>query len=180
MEHYNYQQSLHLIWDKAVKLYAEGERQASRMFSGEELDFLRSIGMSAQEMYDFAEDFNDGGEPDFTTVAMIQEVRREYFFEIQGGHPSQERLDPSTLPPKDQELGGIVWLPRIIEKARTKLRGELDPDTMYSCGGDRRFLRDNDIHPAEFLQLVWRNWNSPEAITQWVTRRRESVGAASS
>jgi hypothetical protein len=26
---------------------------------------------------------------------------------------------------------------------------------MYSCGGDRAFLHQHDIHPADFLRVVW-------------------------
>jgi hypothetical protein len=26
---------------------------------------------------------------------------------------------------------------------------------MYGCGGDRRFLKEHDIHPADFLRMVW-------------------------
>ena len=48
------------------------------------------------------------------------------------------------------------YLPRILKKARHKLRGELDPDIMFGCGGDRNFLSSHgDIHPADFLRNVW-------------------------
>ena len=43
---------------------------------------------------------------------------------------------------------------------------------MYSCGGDRRFLRTNDILAAEFLSLVWRNEHNDAAIIDWVVKRR--------
>jgi hypothetical protein len=26
---------------------------------------------------------------------------------------------------------------------------------MYGCAGDRRFLKEHDIHPADFLRAVW-------------------------
>jgi hypothetical protein len=26
---------------------------------------------------------------------------------------------------------------------------------MYCCGGDRKFLREHGIHPADFLRHVW-------------------------
>ena len=35
-------------------------------------------------------------------------------------------------------IDGIAWLPRILVKARLKLRGEMPADLMYGCGGDRQ------------------------------------------
>ena len=42
---------------------------------------------------------------------------------------------------------------------------------MYSCGGDRNFFRTHDIHPAEFLTLVWRNGDNDAATIDWVVWR---------
>lgn len=171
MNHYNYQKTLQAVWQKAVDLYRQGNQDGSTYFDDGELAFLASIGANAQELFDFAEDFVVGGEPDFTTVAMIHDVRRSYFREVQNDLASGKMLDPSTLPPKDAEAGGIRWLPRIIRKAKAKLRGELDPGSMYSCGGDRRFLKENDIHAAEFLRVVWANEDDDQAIIDWVVKR---------
>jgi hypothetical protein len=98
-------------------------------------------------------------------------VRRAYLREVQKGTTSQKMLDPDSLPDKDSSAKGIRWLPRIIPKAKAKLRGELHPDVMYCCGGDRRFLRENDIHPAEFLRIVWQNEDDDKAIINWVVKR---------
>jgi len=43
---------------------------------------------------------------------------------------------------------------------------------MYSCGGDRAFFQEHNIHPAEFLSLVWRNENNDAAIVDWVLHRQ--------
>ena len=171
MKNYSYQKTLHAIWQKSVDLYQDGNRDSGTYFNAEETSFLTSIGANAQEMYDFAEDFVDGGDPDFTTVAMIHDVRRAYLLEAQNGKSSEEMLDPTTLPAMDSQAEGIRWLPRIIPKAKAKLRGELHPDVMYSCGGDRNFLSTNDIHPAEFLRVVWENENNDQGIIDWVTKR---------
>ena len=56
---------------------------------------------------------------------MIHEQRKDYFWEFQNKVPSSNMLNPSDLPAKTEEIEGIVWLPRIIPKARAKLRGEL-------------------------------------------------------
>jgi hypothetical protein len=51
-------------------------------------------------------------------------------------------------------VDGIAWLPRLIAKARLKLRGEMPPDLMYGCGGDRPFLRSVNLTLPQFLELV--------------------------
>ena len=105
---------------------------------------------------------------------MICEARRDYFFTTQKAQPSDARLDPATLPPKDASLRGINWLPRIIPKAIAKLRGELPDEIMYNCGGDRRFFKANNIHPAEFLRVAWAYQDNIDKIIDWVQSRRPS------
>jgi hypothetical protein len=70
----------------------------------------------------------------------------------------------SALPAKSAAVDGIAWLPRLIVKARIKLRGEMDPDLMYGCGGDRPFLRQHGMTLAQFLQLVWDKGDDDRAI----------------
>ena len=171
MKHYDYQKKLQAVWQKAVDLYRSGNEDGSSYFNDDESNFLTSIGANVQEIFDFAEDYVQGGEPDFTTVAMIHDVRRAYLREVQNGNASDEVLDPASLPDRDDEARGIRWLPRIIPKAKAKLRGELHPDIMYSCGGDRNFLKSNDIHAAEFLRIVWENESDDQAIIDWVAKR---------
>lgn len=177
MKHYDYQKKLNKIWEKAVTLYKNKKRGANTYFTKTEQAFLDSIGATSQEIYDFAEDYVHDGEPDFTTMAMIHDVRRSYFLEKQKGKHSSHELVQDNLPPKEKKIRGIVWLPRIIEKAKSKLRGELDPDTMYDCGGDRRFFKANDVHPAEFLRVVWKYDNNKKAIINWVASRSKSSKA---
>lgn len=171
MSNYDYTSRLSAVWEKAVKLYGKGQRGSGTYFERPETLFLAEIGVTPQEIYDFAEDFNNGGEPDFATFAAVHDIRRAYFLEVQKGKPSKKVLDPATLPPKDAELAGIRWLPRFIAKAKAKLRGEMHSDIMYGCGGDRNFLRTNDIHLAEFLRVVWKNEKDDDAIVAWVKAR---------
>ncbi|WP_309384200.1 DUF5069 domain-containing protein [Cerasicoccus frondis] len=170
MKHYNYHAHLKTLWQKAVDAYAAGNRDAATYFTDGETQWLADNGVTPQELYDFAEDFNAVGDPDFTTFAMITDVRRSYFKNQMKGQKSGKQIDPAKLPAKDSEADGIVWLPRIIAKARAKLRGELDPDTMYSCPGDRKFLQRHDIHPAQFLKVVADHFDDDSAIVQWVKR----------
>jgi hypothetical protein len=86
------------------------------------------------------------------------------------GGKSDRVLDPASLPAKTSEVDGIVWLPRILAKARAKLRGELDPNTMYCCGGDRAFLKRHDIAPADFLRAVWAAGDDDTRVIDYVKR----------
>ncbi|MDK3159605.1 DUF5069 domain-containing protein [Kamptonema cortianum] len=175
MKNYDYQKQLVEVWNTAVEQYGKGNRDANAFFTGAQIAFLGSIGLNAREVYDFAEDYHNGQEPDLATFLMVHDIRRAYFLEVQKGIPSgKKKVAPGDLPAKTDEVGGIVWLPRIIPKAFAKLRGEMDPELMYGCGGDRRFFRENDIHPAEFLRVAWANESSPEKIIDWVEKRRAS------
>jgi hypothetical protein len=168
----DFQKELVRIWENAVGLYREGHQSADSFPIGEELPFLESIGLNRMDVFDFAEDWVREGTPDLATFLLIHEQRRDYFIETQKGKPSGITLDSSTLPAKSEEIKGIRWLPRIIPKARAKLRGELPPDTMFCCGGDRNFFQENDIHPAEFLRIVKRAEHNDQAIADWVVARK--------
>jgi len=143
------------LYDQAVDRFEHGHRGPETVVGPEALAFLDSIGTSAQELYDFVEDWVEDGEPDFDTVAAVTDVRRAYFLTVQKGTPSDTVIPSASLPSGYAELGGYRWLPRIIAKARAKLRGELAPDIMFGCGADRPFLRSVNMEPAEFLHTVW-------------------------
>ncbi|MEO0510693.1 MAG: DUF5069 domain-containing protein [Verrucomicrobiota bacterium] len=172
MNHYNYQTSLKQIWTDAVAKYEAGNREPENYFDEDTLADLASVGLNTMDVYDYAEDYVSGGEPDFETFLMVCEARRDYFFTEQKGELSSNRLDSLTLPAKSEAIEGIVWLPRIMPKALAKLRGELPPETMYGCGGDRRFFKENSIHPAEFLRASWAYQDEPERLIKWVLARR--------
>jgi hypothetical protein len=171
MKHYDFPGMLHAAWDKACALYAKGQRGADSYFGAGELAFLAANGITPQHLYDYAEDFTGAGEPFWDTALAIELVRRDYFLNAQGGKVSGVVLDETQLPAKTDAIRGIEWLPRIIPKARAKLRGELPASLMYCCGGDRRFFKAHDIHPAEFLTLLWRNEHDNDAIVDWVVQR---------
>ncbi len=171
MKHYDFAEQLGELYDKAGQLYATGQRGADTYFNATESAFLAANGLSAQNLYDYAEDDTGGGEPGWDKALAIEMVRRDYFLNVQGGKPSSRVLDEAKMPAKTDAIQGIEWLPRIIPKAKAKLRGELPSSLMYCCGGDRRFFQEHDIHPAEFLSLVWRQENNDAAIVDWVVRR---------
>lgn len=177
MKHYDFADRFRAVYDKAVQQYAAGQRGAERFFNAEEKTFLAANGLHSQHLYDYAEDHNNGGEPGYDRALAIELIRRDYFLNAQHGKASTRMLDESSLPPKDAAVQGISWLPRIIPKTKAKLRGELPPTLMYSCGGDRRFFKEHDIHPAEFLSLVWRHENDDAGIIAWVVQRSRAQSA---
>lgn len=174
MTHYEFHKRFREVYDRALAAYAKGCREAATLLAHGDLEFLASIGSRAQDLFDYAEDAANYGEPDFETALLVQAVRRDYFLHVQRGKPSAVVLDLDTMPAKTDAIRGIEWLPRIIPKTKAKLRGELPASLMYGCGGDRRFFKQHDIHPAEFLGLVWTHENDDSAIIDWVERRSKT------
>jgi hypothetical protein len=172
MSHYTFAEEFHALYDRAVTLYAGGQRGAGTYFDAGAAAFLAATGVGAQALYDYAEDQVGGGEPGWDKAIAIESIRRDYFLNVQGGKPSAAVLDEARMPGKDDEIKGIGWLPRLIPKAKAKLRGELPASLMYCCGGDRRFFKEHDINPAEFLSLVWRHEHNDAAIVDWVVHHR--------
>ena len=159
------------IYEQAVHRFEQGRRGPEQVVGREALAFLDSIGASAQELYDFVEDWVEDDEPDFETVAAITNVRRTYFLTVQEGKPSNTVIPSATLPSGYAKLGEYRWLPRIIAKARAKLRGELAPDIMFGCGADRPFLRSVNMEPDEFLKTVWDAGTDDRAILDAVQKK---------
>jgi hypothetical protein len=172
--HYHFTRDFHAMHQHAVDLYARGQREAHTFFDERQHAFLSSNGLTAQHLYDYAEDFVASGEPDCDQALAIELVRRDYFLNKQKGIPSTTVLDEASLPAKSAAVAGIEWLPRLIPKARAKLRGELPSSLMYCCGGDRRFFKQHDILPAEFLSLLWRQEHDDQAVIAWVAARSKS------
>ncbi len=155
MDNYNWPKQFRELFEDGLDAYRAGQRAAAAMFNEVQRQFLDELGATAQEIFDFVEDTFHGGEPGFETTLLITATRREYFLNVQKGKRSPRVIDMDALPGKNAQLGGIEWLPRIIEKARAKLRGEMPPELMYGCGGDRAFLSEHGIHAADFLREVW-------------------------
>lgn len=171
MKHYDFADKFRALYDKAVKTYAAGQSDQAIYFTADEQAYLAANGISVQTMYDYAEDHQGYGEPGYDRALAIETVRRDYFINVQQGKPSTVVLDVAKMPAKTDAVKGIEWLPRLIPKTKAKLRGELPTSLMYSCGGDRNFFRTHDIHPAEFLSLIWRNGNNDAATIDWVVKR---------
>jgi hypothetical protein len=171
MHHYDYQENFKRLFDKAVTLYGKGNHDKDTYFNSDDSAFIAANGWRIQDFFDYAEDLIHHNDPSYEIAQSIEQVRREYFFRIQKEIASDERISSSDLPGKSKALDGIVWLPRILPKARAKLLGQLPEETMYCCGGDRHFLQTHDIHPAEFLRVVWANLDSDAGIVEFVKSR---------
>jgi hypothetical protein len=145
------------LFDRCVAAYRAGNHDFESYYTPADLEFLRKIGSQKREFFDFVEDFCEDNAPSPSTALLVAAVRRDYFLTVQKGVPCEERLlTRDDVPTFGEDLEGIHYLPRILAKARAKLRGTLDPDLMFGCGGDRNFLRKHgNLHPADFLRQVW-------------------------
>ena len=165
---YRWHHELKQLFVLALERYRAGERDPRRYFTVDQIDYLASIGLTPQELFDFAEDHSKAGEPDWETVLLISAARRDYLLTVQNGVASTKTISMDDLPPKDEELGGIPWLARAIAKAEAKLRGEMPADLMYDCGGDRNFFREHGLHPADFLRNVWSANGDRDKVLEYV------------
>lgn len=168
MSNFNWETTFLDLFDRCLARYRGGDTDVAGYYDEADQKFLKSIGYKPVEFFDYVEDIGDGAEISPATAVMIAAVRRDFLATELDGKLSDHEIKPSELTPKDGELGGIRWLPRIIEKAEGKLRGELDPDIMYCCGGDRAFLSEHDIHPADFLRVVWASKGDRDYVLNYV------------
>jgi hypothetical protein len=170
MNNYLWTETFRQTYDHAVAQYRAGNRAPAAFFDADQAAFLTGIGYTAQELYDFAEDAVKYGEPSFADALLIASVRRDYFLIVQKGRVAGQQIRMADLPPKDAAVAGFAWLPRLIAKARAKLRGEMPAELMYGCGGDRNFLKSVNIHPADFLRHVWAAGADDAPIIEFVRR----------
>lgn len=161
------------LFRRCLSCYQGGNLDFMSYFTKGDLRFLTSIGYQPRELFDFVEDLGDEGEPSESTALLVASVRRDYFLTIQKGVTSDRRISRSDIPAFGEAFDGIAYLPRVFAKANAKLRGELDPDLMFGCGGDRKFFSDHgEIHPADFLRQVWAASGDLSKVAEFV---RESV-----
>jgi hypothetical protein len=160
------------LFNRCVSTYQGGNHDFKTYYTSDDLEFIQSIGCKPREFFDFVEDFCEENEPSISTALLVAGVRRDYYLTIQKRKSSEKNLTASDIPTFGEELNGMTHLPRILRKARAKLRGELDPDLMYGCGGDRNFFsKHGGIHPADFLREVWAGGSDDQKIADWVKQQ---------
>lgn len=150
----DWQTQFRQTYDRGVAAWREGRDSPATMFTAEDAGFLATIGCTPQELFDFVDDGQGYGEPDFATALAVAAIRRDHFLNVLHGRSAGQRISIEDLPAKTAAVDGIVWLPRLIEKARAKLRGEMPDELMYGCGGDRQCFREIKMTMPAFLELV--------------------------
>lgn len=159
------------LFDHCTTLYRRGNRNFKTYYDGAAQNLLGEIGYAPREFFDFVEDHGEFGNPSSSTALLVAAVRRDYFQVVMDGKDGLRNVTSDDVPSRGEELGGIPYLPRILAKARAKLRGDLDPDIMFGCGGDRGFLaRVGGIHPADFLRRVWAVGEDDQKIVEWLRK----------
>jgi len=170
----DWQAAFRSVHDRGTAAWKAGRKSPATMFDHADAAFLATIGCTRQELFDFVDDSQRYGEPDFATALSVAALRRDYFLDVLKGRSTSRIATMESLPPKAAQVDGIAWLPRIIVKARLKLRGEMPDDLMYGCGGDRDFLRRMKMTQAQFLELVWRHGDDDRAIVGAVKQSHAS------
>ena len=157
------------LFDRCFARYQSGDNDFSAYYSEEDLAYLAGIGYKPRELFDFVEDLGDAEEPSRSTALLVAAVRRDYFLVVQNSEHSSLEVTSKDVPGHGDKLEGMSYLPRLIAKARHKLRGELDPDLMFCCGGDRSFFKEHgEIPPADFLRQVWAAEDDDAKIAAYV------------
>ena len=111
------------LFERVADAYRKGDFDYETGYSAEDVAFLESIGCKKRELFDFVEDFVDEGEPTLGTALLVAAVRRDFFLVDQKGEISGISIKRDELPNFGEELDGMAYLPRILVKARAKLRG---------------------------------------------------------
>ena len=157
------------LFDRCVKRYQSGDKDFTGYYNAADSALLEEIGYKPREFFDFVEDYCEEGTPSPSTALLVAAARRDYFQVVMKGKPGEKELTRDDVPTFGDELDGIPYLPRILAKAKAKLRGELDPDLMYGCGGDRIFLQKNgELNLADFLRQVWAADGDDAKVLAWI------------
>lgn len=127
----DWRRQFHDLFFKGVERHKEGLQSPEGMFEGDEPAFLKSIGCSTQELFDFCDDYVNWDDVIYEHVEELQAVRYQHFVRELDSQPADFRMEMNEFPSKTDEIEGIAWLPRLIVKARAKLAGNLPADLMY-------------------------------------------------
>jgi len=157
------------LFKRCIKRYKNGDKDYANYYDDEDMSLLVSMGYRTREFFDFVEDYCEEGEPSISTALLVAAVRRDYFAVVMERRVRKPTVNRENIPSSGEDFDDIHYLPRILAKARGKLKGELDPDIMFGCGGDRKFLRENgNIPMADFLRRVWAAGDDDAEVAEWV------------
>jgi hypothetical protein len=161
------------LYNRTLTRMRAGERNLGRLFTEADRSFLASIGSKPIEMFDACDDYLGDGVPTPDETLRIHEIRCEHFLRVQRAKNPPLKEDVRA---RNAELGGIVWLPRAIDKARAKLEGRLPDELFYPCGGDRQMLNQLGIGRVEFFEII-RDHATDEAVLAEVRKRMRQATA---
>lgn len=166
------------IHTEARAAYDAGCRAPDGIANAAARDFLKSIGVSPQFLYDCVDDLTRYGDPSLETFLALCGIRAGYFRDVMKGAPAPRRVEECELPPKKAEFDGIAWLPRIIRKAQCFLAGCLCPEIMYGCAGDRAFLAGHGATLPDFLARVRDTDGDPARLAAFLRSAKQTHGRA--
>lgn len=168
------------LFREAVGRYHEGHRNVDGFFTDQEIIFLSSIGCRTRELFDFVETYARTGRSGRSPGVPPPSAEPWWGKVLPYGQFYQGKpVIGYDLPGFGDELCGLPYLPRLIAKARAKLVGSMGDDIIYCCENDRRFFRDHgNIHPADFLRVVWAAGDSDPKVYDYVRQRTLSVSSA--
>ena len=146
---------MHVFRNAVARFHEHPGMTAERLFLPDECQFFTEIGHNPGEVFDYVKDYATLGDPAPNTILLIAAARRSFFVNNQRGiSGNAQPVTEEDLPSETDDFQGITYLPRIMRKAEAKLHGTLGAGLMFYCAKDRTFLREIDIHPIDFLQLV--------------------------
>ncbi len=169
-------QFMQVFRDAVERFHASPSRRAEQFFLPNEIAFLESIGYHRNELFAYVQAYAQEGNPSPTMALLIAAARRSFFMIAQRGiHGKMQMLSESQLPREYEVFQDMPYMPRLIRKAEAKLHGNLDPSIMYYCAQDRAFLKKNgNIHPADFLYLVWNARGDRQKIITTILNARKN------
>lgn len=171
---------MQVFTDAVYRFHEQAHVAVDQFFLPEEKALLEEIGYNPYEMFDYVKDYATLGEPSPSTVLLIAAARRAFFVTVQRCMAGSSLLKESDIPRDTEEYQDIAYLPRIIRKAEAKLYGTLPHSVMYYCAKDRDFLRKHgDIHPADFLYVVWTAKGNKQMVVSHVLRVMKEKGQLS-
>ncbi len=87
--------------------------------------------------------------------------------------PETQAKDLRVIPPRrwSEELGGIRWLPRLIDKARAAMKGTLGDYLYGQSPMDRSLLRALGLSYKEFTQIVRQAGDDDEKVLALLDQR---------
>ena len=156
------------LYHSAQERYRAGRTTTTTIFEPDEVYFLATIGCSSRELFDFVEDSINWDDVEYDQVEGVTELRRDHFVNTLRSESAMTKIDPDKIPAKTDEVDGIAWLPRLIVKGRAKLAGQLPPELMYGCGGDRPFLRERNSNLVDFLRVTLEAGDNDRVIIDYI------------